>query len=147
MHKADDIIARWEARTAGKLVAEIEERRRSRIIAFTRVDLMRSVLATAAFRTARALGIPPSACRAALVPDEERKQLKPGIEIDNSVEVDPVAVKHVFSFAFKQVSAEWRFDLGFVNADARFSPTLAEKLPRKETLAEFAARLALALEK
>jgi len=48
MSIADDAVARWEARNVHKLVAEEaqrnEDRRKSRMIAFTRVDLMRAVL-------------------------------------------------------------------------------------------------------
>lgn len=141
MNNADDIIARWEQRAAPKLAAESDERRKARIIAFTRVDLMRATLAEAAFRTAVALGIPPNMCRAALVPDEETKKFKPGIEIDKSIDVDPIAVKHVFSFAFNQVHGEWQYDLAYAAQDAMYAPQLAEAIPLKESLDSLGQRV------
>jgi hypothetical protein len=145
MMNNDDAVARWEARNAKKLFAEevqaIEDRRKNRMIAFTRTDLMRATLAEAAYRTAVALGIPPNLCRAALVPDPETKKYKPGIEIDKSVPVDEVALRHVFGFAFRQVSEEWSFDLAYAAHDAQYAPQLAESIPRKEDLAAFGQRV------
>lgn len=143
---ADEMIKRWQARNAGKIAAEEiadrERRRHERTIAFTRIALMQATLAEAAYRAAVALGLPPDRCRAALVPDPENKRLRPGMEIDVGIEVDPVAVKHVFSFAFNSVAEEWAFDLAYATHDARYAPQLAEAIPRKETLGAFAQRVA-----
>lgn len=146
MNDADEMIKRWQARNAVKLAAEEiadrERRRHERTIAFTRVALMQATLSEAAYRAAVALGIPPDRCRAALVPDPETKRMRPGMEIAAEIEVDPVAVKHVFSFAFNHVAEEWAFDLAYAAQDARYAPQLAEAIPRKETLDAFAQRVA-----
>ncbi len=141
MNRADDAIARWEARNAPQLIVEAEARRRARIIAFTRVDLMRAVLAEAARRAAAALGVPAEGCRAALVPNEETKRLMPAIEFAAGVEVDATAARRIFGFAFRQVSLEWAFDLALVNADARAAPAIAASLSRKESLEQLAERV------
>lgn len=145
MTAADDAVARWDARNAPRLALEeierAEARRLSRMFAFTRVDLMRSALTEAAYRTAIALGIPSEKCRAALVPDPATNKYKPALDIDSGWIVDEDKTRAVFGFAFRQVSGEWSFDLAYAEQDTRLAPQLAAALPRKEDVATFAERV------
>jgi hypothetical protein len=143
--KADDAVARFEARNKANLFAEeaerAEARRRARVIAFPRMDLIQRVLTEAAYRTAVALGLPPDACRAAIVPDPETKRYRPALDIEAGIVVDQDRVRAVFSFAFVKVREQWAFDLAYVDNDAIYAPQLAASLPRKEDVATFAQRV------
>lgn len=145
MKKVDDAVARFEARIGADLVLEEQERRevrrRIRMFAFTRIDLMRAVLSEAANRTAVALGIPPELCRAALVPDPVSKKYRPAIEIDKRMNVDEEAVRKIFGFAFRRVHDEWGHDLAYAAADAHATPTLAAAIPLKESEPAFGQRV------
>lgn len=138
--KVDSTIDAWERRNAGALDEEREARRRSRIIAFRRVDIMLAVMREAALRTATALDLREADVTAALSPDPETKRLKPAVAFAEGVEVDEARAAKVFTFAFEQVSKEWSWDLATALADVNLGRRLAEALP-KESLDAFCARL------
>lgn len=137
----NDVVAAWEKRNAVQLEIELAALRAERIIVFPRVAIMRSVLVEAVERTANACDLPRDKCRAAIMPSSDGKTATPGIEIEDTVIYDQAKVSAVFGRAFRVVSAERMLDIAFVAYDAKIVPLLAEQIPRKETLEEFATRL------
>lgn len=140
MRDVDDIVSSWERRNADKLAEEREQRLRDRVILFTRVELMRAVLATAVYRTSVAFQLPLERMRATLVPDPDTKRFRPAIEIDAQLECDEDGVRQVFEYAVRELLSEWRDDVAFAEHDARAWAALVAAAP-KETAAEFQARL------
>jgi hypothetical protein len=105
----DEMVARFEARTADDVNAEQVELRDARCILFNRQDLMQRMLATTANRAAAVLELDVSDVTVDLDIDDETKRFVPKLVINaREVSVDAEKAQQVFNEELAAVNTEWR---------------------------------------
>jgi hypothetical protein len=129
MNRADDAVSRWEQRNAQKVGVEIEHMRRTRVWAAPTYMLWRRTLNRAVDITAAAVDAPPNVLHPVVRADPTSGKPQPGVEVVDGADVDMVALKQVFAFAFKKVTEEWAYDFAQSSADKRFYAEIGPALP------------------
>lgn len=97
----DELVARFEKRSAGKIAEEREVVRLSRLVLFNQQDLMQRTMALAADFTADQLGIPRDHVEYTIEIDHDNKRFVPTVRVTkpDGVDIDDAQKRYVEQIA------------------------------------------------